>query len=316
VSADPLAIHVPGKADFNLYAYVSGMALKATDPLGLQVAEGGTGQSGATPADLDSEQNQVPRAESEPAPGPGTGAEGTSGGGAGTYESPLVCESNFTPGAGGAADRFYGGVQGGGGLTQGGTPIPKPSQTPDAADIILSSPMGPEFAVAGVAGAARASSLAWKAAKEAELLGQLGRLERQVASDIKVLAGDTRGSIEIRIGAKPVQAGEAGRFSELESRGVVGDQLTPHHMPQAAAGYTSRAEGGALVLPHEEHVLTRTYGGAGRTVARAEKDMPFRQVLARDIRDIRSKLGTKYDEGLRNLLKYYRENVPELMQQR
>jgi HNH/ENDO VII superfamily nuclease with conserved GHE residues len=34
VSADPLAIHGLG-ADLNLYAYVSGMALKATDPLGL-----------------------------------------------------------------------------------------------------------------------------------------------------------------------------------------------------------------------------------------------------------------------------------------
>ncbi|HEY5958476.1 MAG TPA: RHS repeat-associated core domain-containing protein, partial [Polyangiaceae bacterium] len=35
VSADPLAVHVPGKADFNLYAYVSGAVLKNVDPLGL-----------------------------------------------------------------------------------------------------------------------------------------------------------------------------------------------------------------------------------------------------------------------------------------
>lgn len=35
VSADPLAIHVPGEADLNLYAYVEGATLKATDPLGL-----------------------------------------------------------------------------------------------------------------------------------------------------------------------------------------------------------------------------------------------------------------------------------------
>jgi hypothetical protein len=34
-SADPLAVHAPGKADLNLYAYVSGRVLKATDPLGL-----------------------------------------------------------------------------------------------------------------------------------------------------------------------------------------------------------------------------------------------------------------------------------------
>jgi RHS repeat-associated protein len=36
VSADPLAVHAPGKADLNLYAYVRAGILKATDPLGLE----------------------------------------------------------------------------------------------------------------------------------------------------------------------------------------------------------------------------------------------------------------------------------------
>jgi RHS repeat-associated protein len=36
VSPDPLEVHQPGQADANLYAYVSGFALKAVDPLGLQ----------------------------------------------------------------------------------------------------------------------------------------------------------------------------------------------------------------------------------------------------------------------------------------
>src|SRR5690606_37478095 len=35
VSADPLAIHAPGQADLNVYAYVSGSILKNVDPLGL-----------------------------------------------------------------------------------------------------------------------------------------------------------------------------------------------------------------------------------------------------------------------------------------
>lgn len=35
VSADPLAVHAPGEADLNLYAYVSGSVLKNVDPLGL-----------------------------------------------------------------------------------------------------------------------------------------------------------------------------------------------------------------------------------------------------------------------------------------
>jgi len=36
---DPLAVHAPGQADLNLYAYVHGRVLNAVDPLGLQEAE-------------------------------------------------------------------------------------------------------------------------------------------------------------------------------------------------------------------------------------------------------------------------------------
>jgi RHS repeat-associated protein len=60
VSADPLEVHVPGQADANLYAYVSGKALKNIDPLGLEEkagdksfltwTPGGSGSSDAAPA--------------------------------------------------------------------------------------------------------------------------------------------------------------------------------------------------------------------------------------------------------------------------
>jgi hypothetical protein len=84
-------------------------------------------------------------------------------------------------------------------------------------------------------------------------------------------------------------------------------------MPQAAAKFTARGEGGALGLPHEEHVLTRTYGVRGRAIARAEAGLPFRQVLARDIRDVRRLAGGKYNQGLRELIAYYRASFPDLM---
>jgi RHS repeat-associated protein len=35
ISPDPLAVHAPGKADLNLYAYVRGRTLQSTDPFGL-----------------------------------------------------------------------------------------------------------------------------------------------------------------------------------------------------------------------------------------------------------------------------------------
>src|SRR5438477_9306030 len=105
-------------------------------------------------------------------------------------------------------------------------------------------------------------------------------------------------------------AGDAGRFSDLDARAVTGDQLTPHHMPQAAAQFTARGEGGALALPHEEHVLMRTYGVRGRAVARAEAGWPFRQVLARDIWDVRRIAGMKYNKGLSDLIAYSRVYFP------
>src|SRR5690606_23797525 len=43
VSADPLAIHSPGEADLNLYAYVHGTVLKSVDPLGLAEGDGDDG---------------------------------------------------------------------------------------------------------------------------------------------------------------------------------------------------------------------------------------------------------------------------------
>ena len=107
---------------------------------------------------------------------------------------------------------------------------------------------------------------------------------------------------------------DAGRFADLDARAVIGDQLTPHHMPQAAAKFTTSEEGGALALPHEEHVLTRSYGVRGRAVVRTEAGLPFRQVLARDIRDGRYIAGAKYNKGLRELSAYYRATFPALIQ--
>ena len=102
-----------------------------------------------------------------------------------------------------------------------------------------------------------------------------------------------------------IVAGESGSFADLSKRGVVGDGLTPHHMPQAAQNFTSYSEG--------EHVLTRTFGSAGRVTAQVERGLPFRTVLQRDIQDIRNLAGSKYNQGMINLIKYYKDNFPNLM---
>ena len=50
ISADPLAIHAPGEADLNVYAYVSGSILKNVDPLGLEEETVDAANSGGAPA--------------------------------------------------------------------------------------------------------------------------------------------------------------------------------------------------------------------------------------------------------------------------
>jgi RHS repeat-associated protein len=78
ISPDPLAIHAPGQADLNLYAYVHGQTLRAVDPVGLEcgVDENCTGDSATSfqpadeiPAHMVTSSAPVPdRAEPEVAP--------------------------------------------------------------------------------------------------------------------------------------------------------------------------------------------------------------------------------------------------------
>ncbi|WP_179298158.1 RHS repeat domain-containing protein [Mesorhizobium carmichaelinearum] len=111
----------------------------------------------------------------------------------------------------------------------------------------------------------------------------------------------------------PVKAGEAGEFATLRTRSVIGDDLALHHMPQAALGFTTRAEGGTLVVNQAEHEMTRTFAGKGIGTAIRDRALSFRDVLAKDIADVRSIVGSKYNKGLNDLTSYYRENFPDLM---
>jgi RHS repeat-associated protein len=66
ISADPLAIHAPGQADLNVYAYVSGSVLKNVDPVGLEEKAAGAaaGASGTEAidkvmADMDAQEARL-----------------------------------------------------------------------------------------------------------------------------------------------------------------------------------------------------------------------------------------------------------------
>ncbi|MEO6938252.1 MAG: LysM peptidoglycan-binding domain-containing protein [Collimonas sp.] len=123
--------------------------------------------------------------------------------------------------------------------------------------------------------------------------------------EVGVVANTTRAV------GKELVAGQGGRFAELV--GTVGDDLTAHHIPQAALKFTSRADGGAIVMTTAEHAETRTFAFKGALTKTEDAANSFRDVLMKDIRDVRNIAGTRYNEGLRDVIKYYKEYFPELM---
>ena len=86
ISADPLAIHAPGEADLNVYAYVSGGILKNVDPLGLEEQTVDAANAGGASA-------------ADPAEHMGTGHEGASSDG--SYLE-ATSDPEWQKGAGGA----------------------------------------------------------------------------------------------------------------------------------------------------------------------------------------------------------------------
>jgi RHS repeat-associated protein len=68
ISADPLAVHAPGEADLNLYAYVSGTVLRNVDPVGLSCPKDSTcneGAAGSQSADADRDTPEEKAREAE-----------------------------------------------------------------------------------------------------------------------------------------------------------------------------------------------------------------------------------------------------------
>lgn len=60
--------------------------------------------------------------------------------------------------------------------------------------------------------------------------------------------------------------------------------------------------------------LTGTYGYKGVRALREDEGLSFREVLAKDVRDLRRIAGKQYNTGLRALIRYYRDYFPSLME--
>jgi RHS repeat-associated protein len=101
ISPDPLAIHAPGQADLNLYAYVHGKVLVAVDPVGLQARQAGVlADNGAEiPPGPDGVVDVTITGNSSPAPGAANQAQ-FAGGIASHFKSRMEGIKNAYVGAG------------------------------------------------------------------------------------------------------------------------------------------------------------------------------------------------------------------------
>lgn len=78
-------------------------------------------------------------------------------------------------------------------------------------------------------------------------------------------------------------------------------------MPQNAFDKTiglSRNDGPALLMSKEDHALTRTFAGRGKATMIEDVGLSARQRMAKDLWDIKNQFGTKYNEGIKQMLEY------------
>jgi len=85
-------------------------------------------------------------------------------------------------------------------------------------------------------------------------------------------------------------------------------------MPQNAFDKTiglSRNDGLALLMSKEDHALTRsTFAGRGKATMIEDVGLSARQRMAKDLWDIKNQFGTKYNEGIKQMLEHAK-TLPE-----
>lgn len=102
-----------------------------------------------------------------------------------------------------------------------------------------------------------------------------------------------------------------GRFKDVDA--TRGADEVGHHMPQNAYNKTigiSRNDGPALLMSKEDHALTRSFAGRGKATMKEDIGLSARQRMAKDLWDIKNKFGTKYNEGIKQMLEYTK-TLPE-----
>ncbi|MFC4812428.1 RHS repeat domain-containing protein, partial [Paenibacillus sp. GCM10023250] len=114
--------------------------------------------------------------------------------------------------------------------------------------------------------------------------------------------------------AEGVHAAEAAKVSGKITGGsfkavnaTKGSDEVGHHIAQNAYNKTqgiSRDDGPAVLMSIADHAETRTYKGKGKAAMRVDAGLNGRQRMAKDVWDVKKNFGTKYNQGLRQAVRY------------
>ena len=81
-------------------------------------------------------------------------------------------------------------------------------------------------------------------------------------------------------------------------------------MPAKASSDLSKGDGPAILMRREDHKLTGSYDWTKQAQAYQRKQAEhiaagrFREAMEMDIADIRSKFGSAYDDGIKEMIEY------------
>lgn len=106
-----------------------------------------------------------------------------------------------------------------------------------------------------------------------------------------------------------------GNYTDLKvilDRVLQKNDLEIHHMPSTkyitSNNYSKdKWDGIAIVIDKSDHYKTRTFGGNAKKAYAEDMNLSYKEVLYKDIRDIRNIAGTKYDKGIMEALRLARD---------
>jgi hypothetical protein len=111
----------------------------------------------------------------------------------------------------------------------------------------------------------------------------------------------------VDVGKASKSAGKVtgGSFKAVDA--AKGSDEVGHHIAQNAYNKTqgiSRNEGPAVLMSKADHAKTRTFAGKGKAAMREDAELNGRQRMAKDVWDVKNNFGTKYNEGLKQAVRY------------